>query len=82
MKVYVSFKSYLWNYKGYEPPIMTNTGYKIIDVETNKITENTIEEIEKQILVEEKKEFHKHFDVGSTEVVILGITKLDEEKAE
>ena len=82
MKEYVSFNSYLWNIKGYEPPIATNTGYKILEVETNRITESVIEELDKRISAEECKEYHKHFGFGSVEVVILGITKLDEEKVE
>lgn len=82
MKLYVSYKSYLWNFKGYEPPIMTNTACKIVELETETFTENSIKEVERIITEQESADYKKLTPYGSTEVVIQGITKLDEEKAE
>ena len=77
MKCYVSYKSYLWNFKGYEPPIATNLDSKII--ETNLLTENSIKEIKSKIEKEESERYKKITNIGWTEVTLLGITKLDEE---
>ena len=79
MKIFVSYKSYLWNFKGYEPPIYTNLSSKIIDLPTEKLTEDSINEIKQKIEKEESVEYKKLTPVGSTEVVLLGITKLDED---
>ena len=80
MKVYVSYKSYLWNYKGYEPPIATNTSSKVVELKTDKLTENSIKEIKKIITEQERADYKKLTPYGSTEVTILGVTKLDKEE--
>lgn len=80
MKVYVSYKSYLWNFKGYEPPIATNLSSRYIELEKNVINESSIEEIKAIIEKEERERYKKITSVGSTEVIILGITKLDKEE--
>lgn len=46
MKIYISYKSYLWNFKGFEPPIATNLSSQCIEVERNVINESSIEEME------------------------------------
>lgn len=79
MKVYVSYKSYLWNFKGYEPPIATKTTSKFVELKTQELTEKSIEEIEKIITKQERDDYKKLTPYGSTEVIILGITKLDKE---
>lgn len=80
MKVYVSYKSYLWNYKGYEPPIATNLSGSYIELEKNVINESSIEEIKAIIEKEERERYKKITPIGSTEVIILGITKLDKDE--
>lgn len=80
MKVYVSYKSYLWNYKGYEPPIATNLSIRYIELEKNVINESSIEEIKAIIEKEERERYKKITQMGSTEVIILGITKLDKDE--
>lgn len=80
MKVYVSYKSYLWNFKGYEPPIATNLSSCYIEVEKNVINESSIEEIKLIIEKGECERYKKITPVGSTEVIILGITKLDKKE--
>lgn len=80
MKVYVSYKSYLWNFKGYEPPIATNLSSCYIELEKNVINESSIEEIKLMIEKEERERYKKITSVGSTEVIILGITKLDKDE--
>ena len=80
MKVYVSYKSYLWNYKGYEAPIATRLSNKFIELKTEKLTEKSIEEIEKIITEQESSDYKKLTPIGSTEVVIFGITKLEDEQ--
>jgi len=80
MKLYVSYKSYLWNYKGYEPPIATNLSSSYIELEKNVINESSIEEIKAIIEKEEHERYKKITPIGSTEVIILGITKLDKDE--
>lgn len=80
MKVYVSYKSYLWNFKGYEPPVATNLSSRYIELEKNVINESSIEEIKAIIEKEERERYKKMTPFGSTEAVILGITKLDKEE--
>lgn len=80
MKVYVSYKSYLWNFKGYESPIATNLSSRYIELEKNVINESSIEEINLIIEKEERERYKKRTPFGSTEVIILGITKLDKEE--
>ena len=80
MKVYVSYKSYLWNFKGYEPPIATNLSSRYIELEKNVINESSIEKIKAIIEKEERERYKKLTPVGLTEVIILGITKLDKEE--
>lgn len=80
MKVYVSYKSYLWNFKGYESPIATNLSSSYIELEKNVINESSIEEIKAIIEKEECDRYKKITPIGSTEVIILGITKLDKDE--
>lgn len=80
MKLYVSYKSYLWNCKGYEPPIATSLSSRYIELEKDVINESLIEEIKVIIEKEERERYKKMTPVGSTEVIILGITKLDKEE--
>lgn len=79
MKVYVSYKSYLWNFKGYEPPIYERYVGKVLDLPIEKITEKSIIEIKEILTKEQMDEYKKLTPFGSTEVAILGITRLDEE---
>lgn len=78
MKIYVSFKSYLWNFKGYEPPIGTNCSSEFVNLNSDRITEETIKEIHKIILKNETERYRKMTNIGSVEVTLLGITKVEE----
>lgn len=80
MKCYVSYKSYLWNFKGYESPIATNLSSRYIELEKDIINESSIEEIKAIIEKEERERYRKMTPYGSTEVILLGITKLDDEE--
>ena len=80
MKVYVSYKSYLWNFKGYEAPICERLSNKVIEFPIEKLTEKSMKDIEEVITEEEDTKYKEKTPYGWTEVVILGITKLDEEE--